>query len=221
MYDIIAITISTNYDDILKLIIQQNAKFLKKWIIITDENDTKTIDVIKEANCSNIELLYYNFYSNTVRKFIFNKGGAVRYGQKYVYSKPENSDSLILILDSDIYLPDNFTECINNKIIEDNILYGSSKRLDYWSEEHFNKNKVDYHYFYSKLVLGYFQLYKFNSKCVYNDSNDCSGCDKIFTGSFKKLELIDNLEVKHLGKACVNWKGRVSHNDFKPIQPKV
>jgi hypothetical protein len=221
MYDIIAITISTKYEDILKFVIPQNAKFLKKWIIITDEKDTKTIDVIKEANCDNIEVLFYNFYSNAVRKFNFNKGGGVRYGQKYVYNKLENKNSLILILDSDIYLPDNFLERVNNTVIEDNILYGSSNRLDYWSEEHFNKNKVDYYYFYSKMVLGYFQLYKFNPKYVYNDSGDCSGCDAIFKGSFKKLNIIENLVVKHLGKACVNWKGRVSHNDFKPIQPNV
>jgi len=221
MNDVIAITVSTNYEDILKFVIPQNAKFLKKWIIVTNEKDNKTIDVIKEAKCDNIEILYYNFYSNGIRNFTFNKGGGVRYGQKHVYNNLENKDSLILILDSDIYLPDNFLERVNNTIIEDNILYGSSNRVDYWSEEHFNQNKVDYHYFYSKNVLGYFQLYKFNSKVVYNDSGDCSGCDAIFTGSFKKLKIIENLVVKHLGKACVNWKGRVSHNDFKPIQPKV
>jgi hypothetical protein len=215
MYDIVAITISTNYEDILKIVLLQNANFLKKWIIITDEKDTKTIDVIKEANCNNIEILFYDFYSNGKRKFIFNKGGAVRFGQKYVYNKPEYKDYLILILDSDIYLPNNFIEIVNNINFEDNILYGSSKRFDYWSEENFKKDKIDYRYFYSKLALGYFQLYKINSKFLYNDSNDCSGCDKIFTGSFKKIVIIENLEVKHLGKACVNWKGRISHNDFR------
>ena len=217
MYDIIGITISTKYEDILKIILLQNAKFLKKWIIITDEKDRKTIDVIKESKCNNIEILYYNFYSNEKRKFIFNNGGAVRFGQKYLYNNPEYNNYLILILDSDIYLPDNFTERVNSKIIEDNILYGSSKRFDYWSEENFKNNKVDYNYIHSKLVLGYFQLYKINSKFEYVDSNDCSGCDKIFTHSFKKIQIIENLEVKHLGKACVNWKGRFSHKDFKSI----
>ena len=114
MYDIIGITISTKYEDILKIILLQNAKFLKKWIIITDEKDIKTIDVIKESKCNNIEILYYNFYSNEKRKFIFNKGGAVRFGQKYLYNNPKYNNYLILILDSDIYLPENFTERVNN-----------------------------------------------------------------------------------------------------------
>ena len=44
-YDIIAITVSTNYEDILKIIIPQNAKFFKKWIIITKVDDIKTINI--------------------------------------------------------------------------------------------------------------------------------------------------------------------------------
>jgi hypothetical protein len=35
----IPITVSTNYDDLLNIIIPQNYKFFEKWYIITDEND--------------------------------------------------------------------------------------------------------------------------------------------------------------------------------------
>ena len=37
---IIAITVSVNYDDILKYIIKQNAQFFKEWVIVTSPDDT-------------------------------------------------------------------------------------------------------------------------------------------------------------------------------------
>ena len=46
----IGITVSTKYEDILEIIIPLNYKFFDKWYIITDINDTKTIDVLKKWN---------------------------------------------------------------------------------------------------------------------------------------------------------------------------
>ena len=48
------ITVSTNYDDFLNIIIHQNYKFFKEWYIITDINDSKTIDVINNYGHKNI-----------------------------------------------------------------------------------------------------------------------------------------------------------------------
>jgi hypothetical protein len=214
-HDIIAITVSTNYDDLLKIVIPQNAKFFKKWIIITKISDTKTINVVKESNCNNIELLYYDFHLLNGKKTIFNKGGAVRYGQEHVYKNKDYNDNVIIILDSDIILPNNFATIVNKINIENDKLYGSSKRHDYWSGENFKNNIIDYEYLYCRHILGYFQMYKCNPTYLYNNSSDCSTCDKVFTFAFKRLIIIENLEVKHLGKAYVNWKGRGSHNDFK------
>ena len=203
--------------DILKIIIPQNARFFKKWIIITKADDIKTINVVKESNYKNIELLFYDFHLIDGKKTIFNKGGAIKHGQQHVYKNQDYVNSIILILDSDIYLPDNFATIVNKINIENDKLFGSSKRRDYWSEENFKKNIVDFDYIYSRHILGYFQLYKFNPTYLYNNSTDCSTCDKMFTFAFKRLIIIENLEVKHLGKAYINWKGRVSHKDFKLI----
>ena len=217
-HNIIAITVSTNYEDILKIIIPQNAKFFKKWIIITRKEDTKTINVVNESNCNNIELLYFNFNLLDGKKTTFNKGGAIRLGQEHIYKNKDYDDNIILILDSDIYLPNNFATIVNKIKIENNTLYGSSKRRDYWSEEHFKKNIVDFDYIYCRHILGYFQMYKVNPIYLYNKSTDCSTCDKQFTFGFKRLIIIENVEVKHLGKAYTNWKGRVSHKDFIPVK---
>jgi hypothetical protein len=101
--DIIAITICVNYDDIFKYMVQQNLKFFKKWYIVTKIEDTATIKLITELNNTSIEILYYNdFYTGSK----FNFGGARKFAQEYIDKNYTNTN--ILILDADIYLPDDF-----------------------------------------------------------------------------------------------------------------
>ena len=74
--DIIAITISVNYDDILIHMLKQNSQFLKTWYIVTSPTDKDTINIITNANIPNIKMLFYNdFWKNAS----FNKGGAIRF----------------------------------------------------------------------------------------------------------------------------------------------
>jgi len=56
--DLIAITVSTNYDDILSVVIHQNQRFFQTWYIITHPTDYATIDVVESADYTNIKLLY-------------------------------------------------------------------------------------------------------------------------------------------------------------------
>jgi hypothetical protein len=80
MNKIIAITVSTRYDDLLEIIIPQNYKFFDKWYIITDKNDIATYfstfdglyfpllkdDIIFQrtivgVNCMDCQKDYYDF----------------------------------------------------------------------------------------------------------------------------------------------------------------
>jgi hypothetical protein len=206
----IGITVSTNYEDLLDIIIPQNHIFFDKWYIITHENDIKTINVIKKYNFSNIEILFFNFYANNK---IFNKGGAIRYCQSEVISKL-NYNGNILILDSDIFLPSNYNDIINNIKIEENTLYGTNKRYDFYSYDNFKRKIIDYDYPWSKEFQGYFQLYKYNKSFLYKDSINCSQCDLEFIKYFKNKIIINNLSVCHLGKSGINWNKRLNKNDF-------
>ncbi len=58
-HKIYAITISKNYAKILDIVISENADYFEKWFIVTQEDDTDTIEVIKNHNKPNIELIYY------------------------------------------------------------------------------------------------------------------------------------------------------------------
>jgi len=97
---IIGITVSTKYNDLLKVIIPLNLPKLEKWFIVTHKDDKATIELCQKH--SKIEILYYDFYSKPQWKF--NKGGALRYAQQVVYAKYPNY--WYLIFDSDIILPE-------------------------------------------------------------------------------------------------------------------
>jgi hypothetical protein len=209
-YNMIAITVSTNYDDILKIIIPQNYTFFEKWYIITDENDKNTIKVIEDYGYDNIHIIYYDFYANNKT---FNKGGAIRYCQEDIISKL-NYDGNLVILDSDIFLPTNFNEIISNITIETDTLYGTNKRLDYYSYDNFKNDIIDHDYPYSKEFQGYFQLYKYDQNKLYIESYNCAGCDMSFKDNFTRKITIAELNVSHLGRSCVNWNKRNDRTDF-------
>ena len=154
--------------------------------------------------------MYYNFYNNNKT---FDKGGSIRYVQKNIITSL-NYIGNILLLDSDIYLPDNFSEIMNNIEIKNDTLYGTTTRNDFYSYENFKNNKVDYQYPWSKDFQGYFQLYKFNENKLYNESQNCSLCDLEFINFFRNKVIIPNLCVAHLGKNSLHWDTRKNYDDF-------
>lgn len=210
MSNIVTITVSTKYDDILDIILPQNYKFFKEWFIITDENDIDTINVIKKYNFDNIRILYYDFYKDNC---IFNKGGAIKYAQTKLTDK-NYLDNLILILDSDIYLLDNFLEIINEIHVNNKTLYGTNNRYDCYSYKNLIYKTPDIRCNFSHYFAGYFQLYKNNSKYLYENSQNAAECDMTFMKLFANKITIKKLDVYHLGKDSIHWNGRKNKDDF-------
>jgi len=116
--DLVCITVSTNYDDILGVVIHQNQRFFQKWYIITHPDDDDTVDLVEKAGYDNIQLLYFDFYKDAV----FNKGGAIAAVQDHI--KDLYMGKPILLLDSDIFLPDDFFDVVSKVEIKPDTLYG-------------------------------------------------------------------------------------------------
>ncbi len=215
MIPLICITISTKYDDILQLIIKQNIQFFTKWYIVTDINDIKTINVIKnhQKNHDNIDILYFDFWENKAK---FNKGGAVKYAQQHVYEKYQNEDIFILLLDSDIYIPNEFSDFYKELIKEkeDNVLYTPEYRYDYAKYSDFINQKNGILYYLNQKHMGFFQLYFKEPKLYYENSVNCASCDSLFRNKFKNRKIIKNLVVSHLGIPKINWNTRKNTDDF-------
>jgi hypothetical protein len=198
---ITCITVSVNYDNLLDIILPNNYKFFKKWYIVTDKNDIKTIEVINKYNFENVEILFFDFKKNST----FNKGGGINYALNMIN---ENED--VLLLDSDIFITDYFMNFINYKY-EYDTLY-SFTRYDYYTYSNF-KNEI-HNSIYPINFMGFFQLFKNNKKYSYENSMNCRDCDFIFHNKFPNKLLLEGKVVKHLGKDNVNHFGRKNNNDF-------
>jgi hypothetical protein len=198
----ICITVSVNYANILDIILPQNAKFFKRWYIVTHPDDQKTIDIIKKHNISTVKVLFFDFYKGAT----FNKGGGIKYAQSLI-----DDDETVLILDSDIFIPDEFSKVMETVNIEEDSLY-SLERHDFYTYQNFVNNTHDNRY--CMTFMGFFQLYKHRQSLHYNDSDNCRVCDANFTDHFSKKIMMDGCIIKHLGRDNVNHFGRTSHDDF-------
>jgi hypothetical protein len=200
-----AITVSTNYSDILPYTLNANRKFLKNWIFVTDSNDFKTIEILKKE--PTVTIMYWDFQNNGKQ---FDKGGAVRHAQEYAYSV--FPDDWYLIIDSDICLSSNFYVDLNN--LDSNIAYGCSTRHDFYKLSDYRKNINFYNCPTYNFPLGFFQLYK--QKHYYESSNSAASCDDQFIKrNFRHWEMLNNFTCNHLGKNEVNWYGgRKLGSDF-------
>lgn len=202
---LLCITVSTNYSDILEVIMSQNLKFIDKWFIITSKSDKSTINLIQ--NNKKITVIFYDFQNNNNK---FDKGGAIKMAQENIYNL--YSECLILLLDSDIYLPDNFIDVIKLTKFKVNEIYHPTKRFDFYKLSEFYGNENYFDYPWMEQFQGFFQLYYYNTeinnkKYFYNKSHNCAVCDLQFKKQFEKKSHID-ITVYHLGKNNVNWNGR-------------
>lgn len=206
----IAITISTNYSDILSHVINQNYKFFDIWIFVTHIEDNDTINLLKKTNdnSKNIIILYYDFYECNKS---FNKGGALNYAQNQALSYITDEDPRILILDSDIYLPDDLMKFIPTTI-PINKIYDPEYRIDFHSLYNFQNNINDNKYRCN--CMGCFQLYNIYSNHFYSDSINCEKCDYEFRNKFRDRHTIKGLNIYHLGKRGINWNRRTDKSDF-------
>jgi hypothetical protein len=145
----------------------------------------------------------------------------------------------VLILDSDIYLPDNFADIYNSLTIERDKLYSVIRRSDYETYADFKARLNGVVHICSADFIGFFQLFIQTADTLYESYKDCGQCDLIFRniflkekteayifGIFGKNTMLDDfkrynfyitynciyiqLEVAHLGQEVVNWSGRLS-----------
>ncbi len=213
--EIIAITVSTNYEDYLRLIIQENLQFFKKWYIVTDEKDLITQELCKPYDA--IETILFKFQSGSK---IFNKGGGIRKAQQEAYKNCPNS--LFLILDSDVCLTTEMVECIKKTKIQEDCIYGADRIMipsikDYFNQDHssfklstWQNKKVPSKIKWWNKPWGYFQLYK--TPHLYKDSTDAGKVDVHFSHCFSKNENLP-IAVKHIGLPSLNWQGRKTQKE--------
>ena len=200
----IAITVSTNYHDILKLVLAADLQFFDRWIFVTDVNDIQTIDVLTRHD---VIVLYHDF-KNGGR--VFDKGGAVAMAQQFAYR--HYPDQWYLLMDSDICLSPEFAALPPAvQGFDADAVYGAKRRHDFGKLSDYRAGINYFEYPWGDQLQGYFQLYK--KKVLYQSSRDASACDLDFLAHFDKKVTIDGFVCNHLGRKG-NWQGRKVGEDF-------
>jgi hypothetical protein len=190
-----AVTVCVDYSDYLKKILT-NKQQVDRWLIVTHISDKKTINLCKDNNLEFI--LSKDIYSN---KSPFAKGKAINEGLKYLKSK-----NWILQIDSDILLPTNFKNYIDEIDLDFETIYGA-KRVDSLSnvieEVTPRGNPV------IGDIIGFFQLWHSSKFSDYVDkSKTASEDDSEHFRRFTKSKVFDLSVVDVSNERCVHHDGR-------------
>ena len=215
--NIIAVTNSFNYSDIIPFVIDANRKFFKAWYFVTTKEDEKTMEIARQ---NDIEILIHDF---KIRPNFYDEGGGLKVGQEQAFSK--YPDDWYVRIDSDICLPEDFESAIDFEMDEDAV-YGA-RRFDYLSLKEYREGVPFFKYEADFMIPGYFQLYK--KHVLYPEGkfplavpgasfgDATKGVDLVFLDSFEpsKRFLLEKLVVSHLGSGRW-WYGnrRVDQPDF-------
>jgi len=212
---IIGLCISYNYSDTLNFMLRANSKHFNKLYIVTQKDDTATVELCKKYK--NVEILFFNFSTNGKK---FDKYGGMKHAQRIIYEKYPIGYWYVNI-DSDIILPNNIIDILKKHKLDKKNIYGITRKEVLKSSQLKNKNKLNDIDLQYKNILGYFQLY--NRKVLQNSNfKNAADGDFNFCYNFKKKIRLHNLKCLHLGPAYKNWNGKVEGFKFdkKKIYPK-
>ena len=200
------LTVCVNYADLLKCILP-NRRHFDHWLVVTHQRDKETIAFCKRENIDYIcsKLLYQGGAT-------FNKAKALNEGIDALKQR-----EWVAVIDSDIYLPDDFRERLNAQQLNWRCLYGLEGRrvcLDYAEFEILRHNQPWNALWYSTAILGYFHLFHLSqtrSRYPEGTSSDASTYDMVYSESFpESLRNKIPIPCLHLGPVKENWQGRKS-----------
>lgn len=202
-----SITVCVNYSDILAITLPNNAKHFDRTVVITDSQDTQTMDLVNSI--PNCELFITDsFYDNGAK---FNKGLAMEQGLDYM-----GRQGWICIWDADIVMPTNLdlSQCkIGNLYSPNRRILENIKGISLSSIGDISQYPV----YPESEFAGYFQYFHADDSVLKElpwygvDWNHAGGCDSDFQRKWDNNHKIRlNTHVLHLGAPGVNWNGRAT-----------
>ena len=198
---LVAITVSVHYDDYLKLCLP-NAALLDHWYIVVDPRDQPTLDLVKDL--PNVTTVPFDFQADGC---LFNKSGGIRAAQTIAHDA--YPDAWILLLDSDIILPDTFRDTLNATTLNPNMLYGASRAF-YFTLDQLERDQPPPQVKH-RGCWGFFHLYFDKTKYCLERAETAARYDDRFKDDFGRANVkMLPIVVKHLGDEIKNWRGRVS-----------
>jgi len=217
---IIGITVCVDYSDYLAATIDSKLQCCDTLIVATVDSDAATIRLIQGSRKKSHEndfKIVDCVLPNTIissNKAKFNKSAMVWASQDLAYrlcSDEKIENSVFLLVDADIILPEHTRQVIEECATDSSTIYGARRRDFVTPEDYQSQSSISIPHYRREprfALAGYFQLY-FERKFYPENSVSCAKCDDIFRDGFAK-KVIMPLIVDHIGPERVNWKGRVS-----------
>lgn len=223
------VIVSVNYNDYLLVSLNNNRKYIDKITVVTSSEDfmCQKICEMYKVKCVITDIMYEGGAK-------FNKGKAINEGIKSI----ENPD-WILLMDSDIVIPEELIKVINGTKLDINYLYGTSRIMcegyeRYKDYRNGNVSLYDLGKTENSAGYGFFQLFNIKSPNIDRMnpfptvSDDASWSDLIFRDKFTKRGKIE-YPVIHLGESYINWFGRTTSkfiddqtiNELLGCDPKI
>lgn len=221
MFALSAVTVSIDYSDYLRCIID-NKNHFDEWIIVTSDEDIETQSLCRTygLTCCISQRLYRE---DGTFDAVFQKAQGLNDGLSLV------STDWVVTLDSDIYLPGDFRSHLDCLDLLEGHLYGVRGRRICGSYQQFTILKKRSPWRANNTtanldIYGYLQLFNLQSGPQRypenltkweNENNIPVGCDVLFSNRFcdeKKHKL--ELSVLHLGPVETNWLGRHSQQFY-------
>jgi glycosyltransferase involved in cell wall biosynthesis len=196
---IVAITTSVNYADYLPQCLHSLAlaSVVDSAIVVTKDHDASLEVAIRYGATP---VLFDGWHD---RDAVFNKAGAVRFGQQQAYAA--EPDAWYLVVDADIVMPKNAREVIERHATDAETLYGAS-RADFHTHAELKAGTPTKAY--AGIFAGFFQLYR--QHVLYPEwSHSAEACDLAFAKQFASCVMLP-MTVGHCGVERVNWEGRRS-----------
>ncbi len=207
-----ALTVSVNYADFLECI-APNVKHFDRWLVVTDEADTRTQDVCRRWG---MEVLFSKrLYENDA---VFHKAAALNEGLDVL-----DQDAWVAVLDSDVLLPHDFRERLHLQSLDPECLYGLSGRRICRTLAEFRSLAACEPWadnlIHTTFVIGYFNLFHLSvrlNRYPEHGSDDASTYDVLFSNFFPAIHRhFLPFVCLHAGDSSANWRGRVTDPFFE------
>jgi len=195
-----AVTVSVHYADYLRHTVR-NARHFDRWIIVTVPEDTETISLCSKEGIECI--ITHRLHQDGAA---FAKGKAINDGLDALTKR-----DWLLVLDSDVLLPEDFRQALEHANPDTQCLYGIAQRALARTPADLCKDPAHLSVIHESLpCLGFFQL--FHASCAHRypeASTNASFDDALFRALWPaaRRRLLP-MRCVHLGENRTNWLGR-------------
>jgi hypothetical protein len=202
----IALTTAVNYADKLALSLACNRAYFDEYHVLhgpEDHNNLAEICAEPKVKCHETKAF------KEPAGATFNKGRALGEAQKRLHSNPDYNGALIVLLDADICLPQNFALTLPQQPKPDTIYYTTARYI-YCNAASMLQRNPDWVEASLSGALGFFQAYVSPLNFTYSDKNSTDGSwsDVVFAKEFPHKQVLQDLRVHMLGSSGNDWKGR-------------